>query len=87
MEGLIVSFIGNYVQGYCINSQCTIFPLAVSGFGTAFNTSQDAGFESDLFDWLTNANAANDRQHNVVSSFFWNGWDTSSYGQPLVPNP
>ena len=30
--------------------------------------------------WVTNANIANDGLHNPVSSFFWNGWDNSSYG-------
>lgn len=74
------------MQGYCINSGCQVFALAVSGFGSDFSTSQDAGFESDFVSWVTNANIANDGLHNPVRSFFWNGWDPSSYGR-LSPWP
>lgn len=69
------------MQGFCVNSQCRVFPLAVTGFGSPFATAQDSGFESDLASWLTNANIANDGLHNPVTSFFWNGWDPESYGK------
>ena len=73
-------FLFPLLQGYCTNGQCRTFAIAVSGFGSPFKTSQDSGFESDFVSWVTNANVANDGLHNPVSSFFWNGWDNSSYG-------
>jgi len=72
------------LQGYCVNTQCTKFAIAISGFGSPLTTAQDAGFESDLAAWLTNANVAKDGLHNPITSFFWNGWDASSYGEPSL---
>lgn len=75
------------MQGFCVNSQCKTFAIAVSGFGSPFLTAQDTGFESDLASWLTNANIANDGLHNQVSSFFWNGWDPTSTGKSPSLSP
>lgn len=75
------------MQGYCVNQQCNVFALSVSGFGTPFATSQDSGFASDFANWVTNANIANDGLHNQVRSFFWNGWDPTSYGERLPSQP
>jgi aryl-phospho-beta-D-glucosidase BglC (GH1 family) len=65
-------------QGYCTNSQCHIFPVAVGEFGSKFDDAKDRLSMNDIARYFNNQGALNDGKHMPITDWFYWSWNANS---------
>lgn len=67
----------NYT-GYCVNSNCHRFPVAIGEFGSRFTDNRDLQFFNSFASYLNNTNDANDGKHQPIYNWFYWSWNANS---------
>ena len=65
-------------QGYCGDSSCKQFPVAVGEFGSKFVDTNDEATMTGLATYLNNTADAVDGRHNTIPNWFYWDWNADS---------
>ncbi|MDP1880662.1 MAG: cellulase family glycosylhydrolase [Parachlamydiaceae bacterium] len=65
-------------QGYCSESICKTFPIAVGEFGSRFSEEKDIESLNDLAKYFNNTGELADGKHQPITNWFYWSWNPNS---------